>query len=775
MKEILYFCKKFFFMRKKFVKIMWTVLLGLIGIVACLTVLAWNGYIGYMPDMDELQNPVDRYASQVYSADGKLMGTYSAGNQNRYHMDYENISPYLIQALVATEDARFYDHSGIDFIALSRALVKRGVMRQKSAGGGSTITQQLAKQLYSEKARSTFQRLLQKPQEWIIAIKLERNFTKEEIITMYLNQFDFLHNAVGIKNAANTYFNKEPKNLTVEEAATLVGMCKNPSYFNPVRHPERCEERRNIVLQQMEKEGYISHSDYLNYKSIPLKLDFRKVDHNDGYGQYMREYLRKYMMAEKPDPDDYPSWNHNQYVLDSIAWAQDPLYGWCHKNKKADGSDYSIYTDGLRIHTTLDTRMQKYAEQAVWTHMAKTLQPAFNREMAHKRHAPYSNTVTDKKYSQMLTRTIRQSARYRSMKAAGYSEEEINHSFKEKVEMNVFTYYGDVDTLMTPLDSIMYYKRILRAGLVSIDAHSGAIKAYVGGIDFTHFKYDMAMLGRRQVGSTIKPYVYAMGVDNGLTPCDVLPNTSAYPTWHVKGASGGSVTLKQGLARSLNGVSTQLMHRFSYDGSEFMNILEKYGIYLPGIKPTPTICLGSCEISIGEMASGYTAFVNHGIRCAPMLVTRIEDSNGNVIATFEPRVNEVISEDSSYKMLILLQGVVNGGTGSRIHRYGITAQMGGKTGTTNDNADGWFMGVTPSLVTGCWVGGEDREIHFDNMAYGQGASAALPIYALYMQRVYADERLPYTQKEVFDIPEGFVDCDLGFELLDEAGVEDVFE
>lgn len=765
-------------MRKKFILTMWRLLGASIVIIFLLIVAIWNGWIGYMPDMEDLQNPVDRYATQVYTADGKLMGVWNKDNHNRIHVDYNAMSPYLIQALVATEDARFYEHSGVDFVALSRAIVKRGIMGQKSAGGGSTITQQLAKQLYSSKAHSTFERLLQKPIEWIIAIKLERNFTKEEIITMYLNYFDFLHNAVGIKSAANTYFHKEPKNLTIEESALLIGLCKNPSYFNPVRHPERCQERRNVVLAQMEKEGYLSHSDYLEYSDKPIKLDFQRDHNNKSYGTYLREYLRQYMMADKPERSTYPEWNQAQYVTDSINWKNDPLYGWCNKNFKKDGSPYNIYEDGLKVYTTLDSRMQKYAEEAVYENMALHVQPYFNQECKGKRFAPFANGTSKADIDRIINRTIRQSARYHDLKAAGMSHEEIMKTFKEKTEMNVFTYHGSVDTVMTPLDSIWYYKKFMRTGFVSMDPKTGAVKAYVGGIDFNHFKYDMASLGRRQVGSTIKPFLYSLAMDNGYSPCDQVPcvHTTYYDNgtpWRPRGGAAGMVTLKWGLQRSNNLVAAYLINELG--APKFIELLRKYGISSPNIKPTLTLALGSCEIPVTDMVSAYTAFVNHGIRCAPMFVSKIEDGNGNVIATFDPVVNEVISEESAYKMLVIMQAVVNGGTGSRIRSMGITAQMGGKTGTTNDNSDAWFMGVTPNLVSGCWVGGEDRSIRFASGAYGQGAAAALPLYAYFMKRVYADETLPYSQKEVFDLPAGYDGCANDLSGYDSGNVEEVFE
>ena len=488
-------------MRKKFVHFLWSLILFGTAFCVFMFILIWNGWIGYMPDMKELQNPIDRYATQVYSADGKVIGTWNMDKQNRIRVGFNKINPNVVQALVATEDERYYEHSGVDFVALGRAIVKRGIMGQTNAGGGSTITQQLAKQLYSEKAGSTFERLMQKPIEWVIAIKLERNFTKEEIVTMYLNQFDFLHNAVGIKNAANTYFSKEPENLSLEEAAMLIGLCKNPSYFNPVRHEERCLERRNVVLQQMLKAGYITESQYNEVSAKPIELHFHRADHKEGVAPYLREFLRQYMMMERPDMRNYPSWQHVQYVIDSINYAQDPLCGWCKKNFKKDGTPYNIYKDGLKVFTTIDTRMQEYAEEAVYAHVARYLQPNFNRQNRYKVNAPFSGNLTAAEVQRILNRSITQSDRYRTMKAAGYSDEEIRASFHKKTEMTVFTYHGDKDTMMTPLDSIRYYKSFLRSGFCSMDAKTGAVKAYVGGLNFANFQYDMVTGGRRQVGS----------------------------------------------------------------------------------------------------------------------------------------------------------------------------------------------------------------------------------------------------------------------------------
>ena len=766
-------------MRKKLIRFLWITMASVVLLIAVAFIAIWNGWIGYMPDMEELENPISRSASMVFSADGKLMGTYNSDRENRIIVDYNKLSPDLVRALVATEDERFYDHSGIDFKALGRAIVKRGIMGQTSAGGGSTITQQLAKQLFTEKAHSTLERLIQKPIEWVIAIKLERNFTKEEIIAMYLNYFDFLHNAVGIKMAADTYFSKEPKELTLAESATLIGMCKNPSYFNPYRYEERCVERRNVVLSQMLNARYISRADYDSARVQPLGLNIRRRTHQEGVAMYFREFIKQYMMAEEPDIKNYPSWNRNQYLIDSVAWANDPLFGWCHKNKKRNGEDYNIYTDGLRIYSTIDTRMQRYAEEAVYQHVVKELQPQFNAEMRMKANAPFSRYLTKKEAQDIMDRSMRRSERYRVLKENGASDEDIRHSFNTKTEMTIFTYRGERDTTMTPMDSIRYYKKFLRSGFVSMEAHTGHVKAYVGGLDYEHFSYDMAFMGRRQVGSTTKPYLYALTMENGMNPCDQVLNVQKnYGGWIPKNGSraryGSMVPLKWGLAQSNNWISAQLMSRIN--PQDFINILHKFGINTPGIEPSMVLCLGPNEVSVGEMVSAYTTFANHGIHCAPIFVTRIEDYEGNVLAEFQPRLNEVISESSANKMLVMLKGVIDGGTGSRMrYRYNVRCEMGGKTGTTNLNADAWFMGFTPSLVNGCWVGGEDRDIHFDSTSIGQGANMALPIWAYYMQRIFADKSLGYSPDEKFEMPSGFDPCASDEDRFGLNGIEEVYE
>lgn len=764
-------------MLKKIIILAWVVYVLLIAGVFGLFYGIKQGYWGYVPPLDELQSPISRYASQILTSDGVAIGTWSR-SENRVFVSYDSIAPCMFDALIATEDVRFNEHSGIDARAVARAVVKRGLLGREEAGGGSTITQQLAKQLYSASVATTMERLMQKPVEWVIAAEIERRYTKQEILTLYLNYFDFLYNAVGIKTAAQVYFSKLPKDLDVIEAATLVGMCKNPSYYNPVVRPERCRERRNVVLSQMEKAGFLSVAERDSLKEAPLTLKFRRVDHKDGLAPYLREHLRLVMTAKKPIRADYEKrYNkiykeidiENRFYLDSLAWENDPLYGWCNKNFKRDGSPYDIYVDGLRVYTTIDSRMQAYAEQAMRKHMSD-LQKSFDREKRGKKNAPYPNSYTKSKVESLLNSAMRQSERWRVMRKAGATDEEIKEAFHQPVPMTVFAYGGEKDTTMTPLDSIRYYKGILRSGMLSIEPQTGHVKAYVGGVDYRYFQLDMAMSiamhGRRQVGSTIKPLVYSMAMEDGYEPDDTICNIQrvyddGVTTWIPRNSGssrvGEQVTLKWGLSQSNNWITAELMYRTSPDGSRFVDLLHDYGILHKDIEPYISLCLGTPSISVAEMASAYTAFVNRGIRQAPILVERIEDSEGNVLAHFAPRMNEVISEGSSYKMLEMMQAVVDGGTGGRVRRYGITAPVAGKTGTTNDNADAWFMGCVPRLVTACWVGGEDPSIRFTSMTYGQGAAAALPIWAQYMKQIYADESLGYSQTEEFSISETYLE------------------
>ena len=774
-------------MIRKIIKALWIFLAVIVLAIVIVFVSISKGWIGYMPPVEELENPSYKFATEIFSEDEKVLGTWSYSKENRVYTAYKDLSPSIINALIATEDVRFVEHSGIDAKALFRAFVKRGLMFQKNAGGGSTLSQQLAKQLFTENvARNTLQRLFQKPIEWVIAVKLERYYTKEEILSMYLNKFDFLNNAVGIKTAAYTYFGCEPKDLKIEEAATLVGMCKNPSLYNPVRFNERSRGRRNVVLEQMRKAGYITDAECDSLQALPLKLTYNRVDHKEGLATYFREYLRGVMTAPKPVRSDYRGWQMQKFYEDSIAWETNPLYGWCAKNKKKDGTNYNIYTDGLKIYTTINSRMQQYAEDAVKEHLGDYLQPIFFKEKEGSKNAPYARSLPEKRVEELLTKAMKQTERYRLMKEAGASEQQIRKAFDTPEEMTVFSWKGDKDTIMTPMDSIRYYKSFLQTGFMSMDPANGHVKAYVGGPNYVYFQYDMAMVGRRQVGSTIKPYLYTLAMENGFSPCDqarhveqTLIDENGTP-WTPRNANdkryGEMVTLKWGLANSDNWISAYLMGKLNpYD---LVRLIHSFGVRNKAIDPVVSLCLGPCEISVGEMVSAYTAFANKGIRVAPLFVTRIEDSDGNVISTFAPQMEEVISASSTYKMLVMLRAVINEGTGGRVRRYGITADMGGKTGTTNDNSDAWFMGFTPSLVSGCWVGGDERDIHFGRMTYGQGAAAALPIWAMYMKKVYDDPTLGYDQQERFKLPEGFDPCagseTPDGEVIEEGGLDDLF-
>ena len=769
-------------MIRKVVKILW-IFIALIALVCVFIFFSIaKGWIGYMPPVEDLENPNYKFATEVFSEDGKVLGTYSYSKENRVFVGYNDLSPNIINALIATEDVRFTEHSGIDAYALTRAIVKRGILMQKNAGGGSTITQQLSKRLYSPSADNVMERLFQKPIEWVIAVKLERYYTKEEILTMYLNKFDFLNNAVGIKTAAFTYFGCEPKDLKIEEAATMVGMCKTPSLYNPVRYNERSRGRRNVVLDQMRKAGYITEAERDSLQALPLKLKYNRVDHKEGLATYFREYLRGVLTAKKPDKANYRGWQMQKYYEDSLDWENNPLFGWCEKNTKKDGTKYNLYTDGLKIYTTLDSRMQQYAEDAVTEHL-KELQGYFFKEKKGAKKAPYTFRLTQEQVDEILGRAMRLSDRYRIMKKAGATEAEIKKAFDTPEEMSVFSWEGEKDTIMTPMDSIRYYKFFLRAGFMSMDPRNGHVKAYVGGPNYHYFQYDMAMVGRRQVGSTIKPFLYTLAMENGFSPCDevrhveyTLIDENGKP-WTPRNANkkliGDMVTVKWGLANSDNWITAYLMSKLN--PYNLKRLIHTFGVRNRDIVPSVSLCLGPCEISVGEMVSAYTAFPNKGIRVAPLFVTRIEDNDGNVLATFAPEMQEVISVSSAYKMLVMLRAVVNEGTGGRVRRLGVKADMGGKTGTTNYNADGWFMGFTPSLVSGCWVGGEDRDIHFDTMLHGQGASMALPIWTKYMVKVLGDKSLGYDENETFQLPEGYDPCKDDINLEGDTNIEEPIE
>lgn len=757
---------------KKMIRALWTINFCGVALVMLIGVMIYHGYIGYMPPVEGLLNPEDRFASRLFTSDGVEMGRFYQSRNNRVYADYSEISPNVINALIATEDERFMQHSGIDIMALSRVLFKTILLRQKNAGGGSTITQQLAKQLYSPESDGLMDRFIQKPVEWAIAVKLERYYTKEEIIKMYLNQFDFLNNAVGIKTAAHVYFNTTPDSLKIEQAAMLVGMAKNPSLYNPVRadRKDAAVGRRNVVLQQMLKADLITEAECDSLCALPLDVKFTKVDHKDGIAPYFREAVRLMMQAKEPHRGDYPDWDQQRFVDDSIQWATNPLYGWVEKNPKPDGTKYNIYTDGLRIYTSIDSRMQKYAEEAVIDHLKNTLQPQFDREKGSR--GPYTTNsaelgqLTPRK---LIDRAIRQSERYRVLKNAGMSDAEIMEEFDKPVDMTVFSYDGgQVQKTMSPRDSVVYQKMFLRAGFMSMDPLTGQVKAYVGGPNFHFFQYDMAGVGRRQIGSTVKPFLYTYAFEEGFTPCDMFLNAQpsiTLPTgevWAPRNTGhariGEMVDLYWALTNSNNWISARLMSELS--PSTLARTMHTFGI-TNHLDPVVSLCLGPCDVSVREMVTAYTAFSNKGLRVDPIYVTKITDNNGNVISEFTPQYTEVMSQEAYFKMVNILQNVINSGTGSRLRRapYNITAVMGGKTGTTNYNADGWFMGFTPNLVSGVWVGGDERYIHFNRMAQGQGAAMALPIYGLYMKKVYADKSLPYSQTLQFpEPPAGFSPC-----------------
>lgn len=707
---------------KKFIIWFWILSGG--SVVAFFLFVLGVRFFSELPQTEELQNPKTNLATEVYSADLKVIGKFYA--ENRTNVKFKEISPNVVNALIATEDARFFEHSGVDIKALLRAVT--GVLRgSSSSGGGSTITQQLAKMLFPREDLHGFSLVVRKIKEWIIAVRLEREYTKQEIIALYLNKFDFVNNAVGIKSAAQIYFNTTPDSLRIEQAAVLVGMAKNPAYFNPNRFHDRSEGRRNTVLAQMTKYNYLPESDLERLQKIPMKLSFHPEDHNEGLAPYFREYLRDVFLKR-----------------------------WCEENKKADGTKYDIYRDGLKIYTTVDSRMQRYAEAAVAEHM-KALQTDFDKECKKKKNAPFAWNVNKEEIKSILRQGMHRSDRYIALHKADVSEEEIERIFNTKVEMTIFTWKGEKDTLMSPKDSIRYYKAFLQTGFMSIEPQTGFIKAWVGGISHKFFQYDHVQIGHgRQVGSTFKPFVYALAIQEGYSPCDRLPNVktcidmpAGQPLYCPSNSAGEEkldgkmLTLQQALAHSINYISAYLIKQFGpvavADLARRMGIVSK-------IDPTPSICLGTPEISVFEMVGANATFANKGTWTEPIFVTRIEDKNGKVLEDFIPRTEEVMSEEKSYVMLQLMKGVVQIGTGVRLrYRYKLMQPMAGKTGTTQNNSDGWFMGITPDLVSGCWVGGEDRAVHFDRTDQGQGAAMALPIFAKYMQKVYADKSIKISQ------------------------------
>lgn len=767
---------------RKFLIVFWSVVVaGILGTVFFFWLIS-TGRLGFMPTFEELENPNNRFASEVYFADGVLMNRYFE-KENRRYAEYKDIPKSVIDALIATEDVRFYDHSGVDVRGLFR--VVKGILtgNTSSAGGGSTISQQLAKMLFPRQADlSVTDLVVRKFREWVIAVKLEKSYTKEEILTMYLNKYDFLNLAVGISSAADIYFQVPLDSLKVEQAAMLVGMAKNSSYYNPVRRPELTRERRNVVLYQMYKYDKITEAEYDSLVMLPLGLNFKRVDHKEGLATYFREFLRLYMTAGEPVRSQYRS--RSQFRLDSIAWVTDPLYGWCKKNTKIDGTPYDLYTDGLKIHVTLDSRMQEYAEEAVREHLSQELQPLFDQEKLEKDNPPFSNDITVEEIDDILTRSIVQSERYRKLKKAGLEPAEIRKTFYEPVNMQVFTWNGLRDTLMTPLDSIKHYKAFFRSGFMVMDPKNGHIKAYVGGPDYRYFMYDMVSNGKRQVGSTIKPILYTLAMQEGLGPCDKVPNIPQTfiladgKPWAARGGTkrqGEMVTLRWGLANSENNISGWVLKQFTPQAVAEM--ARKMGI-TSFIDPVPSIFLGTAEITVKEMVAAYAIYANKGVYNTPLPVTRIEDKYGNVLESFRSESREVITENTAYLMCNLLEGVVTQGTGVRLrYRYQLMNPMGGKTGTTQQHSDGWFMGITPELVGGVWVGAEDRSIHFQNIANGQGANMALPIWAKFLQKAYADPCLRLKQGD-FEMPYGIrkrLNCDEGTSAAPEIQTQEMRE
>ena len=762
--------------RKRIVKWFWIIVTVPIAMFILLFLLVWA--FADIPSFEELENPESKLATQVIAEDGEVLTTFHI--ENRSYVSYEDLSPNLVNAAVATEDVRFYSHSGIDFISLGRVLFKTLLMGDSGQGGGSTITQQLAKTLYPRENVSSripggrqMKMVWIKLKEWITAVKLERNYTKEEIMDMYMNAIFFGSNAYGVQAASKTFFGKNPRDLTVEESAMLVGMVNKPTRYNPVLNPDKALLRRNFVIGQMEKAGYLTKAECDSICRIPITLSYQMLDHNAGIAPYFRDMLRRTMNAREPKRSSYTQ--YEDYRVDSLQWADNALYGWLEKNRKADGSRYSLDKDGLKIYTTINYRMQKYAEEAVREHLSKDLQPAFWRDMKWKSNKPFAKGVDDATVDMLMKQARRWSDRYRMMKADGATDQEIEKSFNEKTRMRVFAWNskGYVDTVMTPNDSIRYYKSFLRAGFMVLEPGTGYVKAYVGGPDYRYFKYDNLRQGKRQVGSTIKPFLYTLAMQEGMSPCDEVMNVpqtfivgdGPEDTWTPKSTDrdewiGQTVTLKWGLTKSSNNISAYLMKQFG--PAAMIEMMRKMGIgsYLPEV---PSLCVGSCDLSPYEMIAAYNTFPSRGVYIEPLFVTRIEDSMGNVIGEFSNHKREAISEQTAYLMANLMQGVVNSGTAVRLRvKYGLKGEMAGKTGTTNDQADGWFIGYTPTIMGGAWVGAEDRQIHFESLALGGGSNMALPIWGIFMKKVLADGTLGISEDDRFVAPAGMhlnLDCD----------------
>ncbi len=747
---------------------------ALIGILLILTAL---GVFGRMPSFEELENPRSNLATEIYSEDGKVIGTFFV--QNRSYVQYADLFPAdstlhirlgdhdvppIVAALISTEDIRFRNHAGIDIQSLARVAIKTLLLQNTSQGGGSTITQQLAKNLFP---RDTTRRgsigrkavlVVSKLKEWITALKLEYNYTKEEIAAMYLNTVEYGSNSYGIKAAAQTFFNKEPNQLNVQEAAMMVGVVNAPTRYSPVRNPDNALARRNLVLSRMQTAGALTRQQYDSIAALPIVLNYKPISHNQGTATYFREMLRLVMNAKKPSRRQfYTEWDYNEAVRE---YEENPLYGWCHKNRKADGSPYDIYRDGLKIYTTINSVMQVYAEQAVQQQLEKSIQPRMDAQ--YRRTKVLFNDAEPEERDRIIRQAIRYSDRYREMKEAGFATRDIEASFDKPCRMKIFTYKGERDTLMTPRDSILHHKRIMRAAFVAIEPHTGFVKAYVGGPNFRYFKYDMAKQGKRQIGSTIKPFVYTFAIDHlGMTPCTMVPNlpvtieTSNGTAWSPKEAGkveydGVLHPLQWGLARSRNNYSAWIMKQ-AKQPEAVADFIHNMGIR-SFVDPVYALCLGSSESNVFELASAFSTFANKGVHNDATFVTRIEDRQGNLIATFIPQSQDAISERTAYTMLGMLQNVVNGGTAGRLKwMFGFDdVEIGGKTGTSNHNRDAWFMGVAPRIVAGAWVGGEDQYVHLTSS--GEGSVVALPIVGEFLKKVYDDGRLGISRTDRFIRP-----------------------
>lgn len=704
-----------------YTKLFWKVIIyGLLTFVLLISSVGF-GLFGELPSFRDLENPKSNLATEVISADGNILGTYFI--QNRSNAKYKDLSPNLVNALIATEDVRFYKHSGVDLKGTFAIIFYSAIGKKR---GSSTITQQLAKNLFPRKKQNIFNIGIIKLKEWLTAIKIERNYTKEEIITMYFNTVDFGSNSYGIKAAAKTYFSKTPDKLSIDESALLVGILKGTTVFSPIKNPERAIKRRNVVLEQMEKYGFISEAQLTENNSKELNLQFQSPDHNQGSATYFREYVRQEVTA------------------------------WCKENKKADGETYDIYRDGLKIYTTIDSRMQAYAEAAVKEHLTY-LQAEFYKHWKGK--TPWGEN-TD-----IISTSMRRSDRYQQLKEEGIAESEIKKIFDTPIKMTLFSWAGDIDTTLSPIDSIKYYKWYLRSSFMSMDPHNGAIKAWVGGPNYEYFKYDQVKMGKRQVGSTFKPFVYTVAMDNGWSPCYEAPNLPIvfedFDNWSPKnsdGKQGGMMTLRNGLANSVNLITAFMMKQVGPQA--VVNVAKKMGI-TSDIPAYPSICLGTTDVSLYEMVGAYSTYANKGVWTEPVYISRIEDKNGNVLYEKIPRKVDALSEQTAYLMLYMLRGVIDKGTGLRLRgpRYRFTNPIAGKTGTTQENSDGWFIGITPDLVSGVWTGAEDRSVHFRSTNLGEGANTALPIWALYMKKVYADPSLKISKGD-FIAPAGGLDVEI---------------